>query len=126
MGLLEIQCSISSNGSSYDSTDHVAICYDTHLYAHMCVLSLFSHVQLFVTLCTIAYQTPLSISSPGKNTGVGCHALLQRIFPTQGLNLCPLRLLHWQAGSLPLAPPGKPTSYCLTGGKECSICFMAS
>ena len=22
--------------------------------------------------------------SPGKNTGVGCHALLQRIFPTQG------------------------------------------
>ena len=29
--------------------------------------------------------------SPGKNTGVGCHALLQRIFPTQGLNL---GLLH--------------------------------
>ena len=24
--------------------------------------------------------------SPGKNTGVGCHAFLQRIFPTQGLN----------------------------------------
>ena len=23
---------------------------------------------------------------PGKNTGVGCHALLQGIFPTQGLN----------------------------------------
>ena len=26
----------------------------------------------------------------------------------QGLNLCLLCLLHWQAGSLPLAPPGKP------------------
>ena len=25
-------------------------------------------------------------NSPGKNTGVGCHALLQDIFPTQGLN----------------------------------------
>ena len=25
--------------------------------------------------------------SPGKNTGVGCHALLQGIFQTQGLNL---------------------------------------
>jgi len=25
--------------------------------------------------------------SPGKNTGVGCHALLQGIFPTQGVNL---------------------------------------
>ena len=30
----------------------------------------------------------------GKNTGVGCHFLLQRIFPTQGSNLS---LLHWQA-----------------------------
>ena len=47
----------------------------------------------------------------GKNTGVGCHALLQGIFPTQGLNLCLLCLLHWQAGSLPLAPPGKPLRY---------------
>ena len=25
-------------------------------------------------------------NSPGKNTGVGCHALLQRVFSTQGLN----------------------------------------
>ena len=46
--------------------------------------------------------------SPGKNTGVGCHALLWRIFPTQGLNPHLLCLLHWQKGSLPLAPPGKP------------------
>ena len=45
---------------------------------------------------------------PGKKTGVGCHALLQGIFPTQGLNPHLLCLLHWQAGSLPLAPPGKP------------------
>ena len=44
--------------------------------------------------------------SPGKNTGVGCHFLLQGIiFPTQGLKLHFLCLLHWQAGSLPLAPP---------------------
>ena len=32
--------------------------------------------------------------SPGKNTGVGCHVLLQRIFPTQGSNLCPQQLLY--------------------------------
>ena len=32
--------------------------------------------------------------SPGKNTGVGCHLLHQRIFPTQELNLCLLHLLH--------------------------------
>ena len=44
---------------------------------------------------------------PGKNTGVDCHFLLQGIFLTQGSNLGLLRLLHWQADSLPLAPPGK-------------------
>ena len=41
---------------------------------------------------------------PGKNTGVGCHFLLQRIFPTQGSNPCLLCLLHWQVDSLPLVP----------------------
>ena len=50
-------------------------------------------------------------NSPGKNTGVGCHALLQEIFMTQGSNSHLLCLLHWQADSLPLAPPGKP-SFC--------------
>ena len=39
---------------------------------------------------------------PGKNTGQGCHFLLQKIFPAQGSNLCLLYLLNWQAGSLPL------------------------
>ena len=46
---------------------------------------------------------------PGKNTGVGCHFLLQGIFLTQGSNSHLLHLLHWQADSLPLLPPGKPT-----------------
>ena len=50
----------------------------------------------------------LSRDSQGKSTGVGCHAFLQGIFPTQGLNRHLLHLLHWQVGSLPLAPPGKP------------------
>ena len=44
---------------------------------HACVLSRFSHVILFVTLWAVAHQAPLSTDSPGKNTGVGCHALLQ-------------------------------------------------
>ena len=44
---------------------------------------------------------------PGKNAGVGCHFLLQGIFVTQGWNPCLLHLLHWQADSLPLVPPGK-------------------
>ena len=47
------------------------------------------------------------LGSPGKNTGVGCRALFQEIFSTQGSNPHLLRLLRWQVGSLPLAPPGK-------------------
>ena len=47
-------------------------------------------------------------NSPGKNPGVGCHFLPQGIFSTQGSNPSLLRLLHWQVGSLPLVPPGKP------------------
>ena len=39
---------------------------------------------------------------------MGCHFLLQGIFPTQGLDPCLLSFLHWQTGSLSLAPPGKP------------------
>ena len=49
--------------------------------------------------------------SPGKNTGAGCHFLLQGIFLTQELNPHLLRLLHWQVGSPPLAPPEKPSQF---------------
>ena len=48
------------------------------------------------------------LSSPGKNTGVGCHFLLQRLFLTQGLNPRLLSLLYWQAYSLPLCHLGNP------------------
>ena len=39
------------------------------------------------------------------NAGVGCHTLLQGIFLTLGWNSRFLPLLHWQVGSLPIAPP---------------------
>ena len=42
---------------------------------------------------------------PGKNTGVGCHFLLQGIFQTQRLNP---HLLYWLVDSLALVPYGKP------------------
>ena len=43
--------------------------------------------------------------SPSKNTGVGCHALLQGIFPTQGSNS---RSPALQVDSLPYEPLGEP------------------
>ena len=39
---------------------------------------------------------------------MSCHFLLWGIFLTQELNPYLLHLLHWQASSVPLAPPGKP------------------
>ena len=47
-------------------------------------------VQLCLTLCDPIDCSPSGSSvhgdSPGKNTGVGCHALIQEIFPSQGWN----------------------------------------
>ena len=63
--------------------------------------------------------------SPGKSTGAGCYALLQGIFQTQGSNPRLLHLLPWQAGSLPLAPPGIfypwATNYGGVEGSEISL-----
>ena len=57
----------------------------------VCAQSL-SCVQPFVTPWTVALAGLLCpCDSPGKNTRVGCHALIQGIFHTQGSNP---RLLH--------------------------------
>ena len=61
-----------------------------------------------VTPWTVACQVPLSKGFFRLEYWSGCQALLQGIFPTQGLNPRLLHLLHWQTGSLPLAPSGKP------------------
>ena len=60
-------------------------------------VKLLSCARLFATPWTVAHQAPSHLwDSPGKYTGVGCHALLQGIFLTQGWNPC---FLHWQLGS---------------------------
>ena len=63
-----------------------------------------THVELFATPWTVAYQAPLSMEFPGKNTGVCCNFLLQGIFPIQGSNP---GLLHCRQTLLPSEPPGK-------------------
>ena len=75
-------------------------------------------LQSCLTLCdlTVAHQAPLSMGFSSKNTGVGCHFLLQGSFLTQGSNPSLFRLLHWQACSLPPAPPGKPDRFCSSSG----------
>ena len=53
---------------------------------------------------TVATRLLCPRDSPGKNTGVGCHAFLQGIFLIQGLNASPAL----QADSLPLNHRGSP------------------
>ena len=75
-----------------------------------------------VTPWTVAARRLCSRDFPGKNTGVGCHFLLQGIFPTQGSNPGFLYHLHWQVDSLPLVPPGKPCNQLHgTNFQDCSV-----
>ena len=83
---------------------------------NVCMLSCFICVRLFAALWTVPSRFLCPWDSPGKNIGLGCHALLQGIFLTQGLNLPFLCVLHWQVNSLLPAPPGKP-SYTIEVGK---------
>ena len=98
---------ITHNSSTCSISSYFIICFHRSCCS-VPALSHFSCVQLFATLWMVAHQAPLSMDFLGKNTRVGCHAFLQGIFPTRGSNQHILCLLHWQAGALPLVPPGKP------------------
>ena len=71
----------------------------------VCVLSC---VQLFVTAWTVAARLLYPWDFPGKDTGVGCHFLLQGISPTPGSNPHLLQLLQWRAAALPVCHLGRP------------------
>ena len=63
-----------------------------------------SRVQLFATPWTAAHKAPLSMDSPGKNTGVGCHFPHQGIITHPGIKPMPPAL----AGRcFTTKPPGK-------------------
>ena len=74
-------------------------------HAQCCVCSGTSRVLVFATHGLQPTRLLCPWDSPGKSTGVGCHAFLQGFFPARGLNLCPL---HWQVDSLPLHHRGSP------------------
>ena len=71
-----------------------------------CLLSCFSCVQLSVTPWTAAHQAPWRFFRQEYRTGLPYPP--PGDLPTQGSNPSLLCLLHWQEGSLLLAPPGKP------------------
>ena len=69
-------------------------------------VKLLSRARLFVTPWTVACTKLLHPSDfLGKSTGVGCHFLLQGLFPTQGSNP---GLLHCRQTLYPLSHQGGP------------------
>ena len=103
----------SQESDKTERLTHRQVTYDGSATVSGTLIDLCVHarsLQSRPTLCD-----PMDCSLPGsfvhgifqsKNTGVGCYALLQGIFLTQGLNPCLLlSLLYWLVGSLPLAPP---------------------
>ena len=67
-----------------------------------------SHIWVSVAPCSMPARLLCLWNFPYKNIGVGCHFLLQRIFPVQVWNLLLLHLLHFQVDSLPLHHLGSP------------------
>ena len=76
-------------------------------------VSVFSLLVMSDSLCPIGLQParllcPWNISD--RNTGVGCHFLLQGIFANQGSNSCLFHLLLFIGGFFTTVPPGKSRS----------------
>lgn len=72
--------------------------------ARQYVLSRFSHVWLFAMLWTVAHQFPLSMGFYKQEQWSGLLCALLGDLPHPGIET-----MHWQAGSLPLTLPVKPT-----------------
>ena len=82
---------------------HAFVGYRKHSFStHMLLLSCFSCVQLFATLWTVTNQTPLSKGFSRQKYWSGLPCPPPGDLPGPGIELTS------QAGSLPLAPPGKP------------------
>ena len=87
--------SMQSSGPNYLSHRFLfTILLETLIPWSIWLQSCFSCVWFLATPWTVVYQAPLPMDSPDKNTGVGCHSLLQEILPTQGWNPSLLCFLH--------------------------------
>ena len=91
-------------------------------YKAMFVLSHFSRVWLFATLWTVAHQAPLSVGFSRQDYWSGLPCRSPGAVPDPEIK--PSCLLHWQAGSLPLVPPGNPTKQCSSDQNQaCPLCI---
>ena len=87
-----------------------------------CVFRSFSCVRFFWTPWTISCQALLSMGFFRQEYWSGLPFLSPEDLPDPRIELASLHLLHWQMGSLALAPPGKPfpsqSQEVKTGGSD--------
>ena len=104
-GSLKLLSQTKRQDCAKDKTEGLRVCNAACCFRWTqgaCVCSFASNSE---TSWAVARQAPLSM---GFSRQVGCHFLLQGIFPTQGLNLSLLCLLYWQADSLSPSHLGSP------------------
>ena len=87
-------------GEDVEPKEHCTLLLGIQIYSATLKKSISVHQETKnrTTMCLVAQLCPILCYSMdhvvhGKNTGVGCHALLQGIFPSQELNWC---LLHYR------------------------------
>ena len=84
------------------------VCHNAQC-VHACEVA---SVLLFVTLWTVALQTPLSKGFSRQEYGCGLPCPPPGDLPDSRYNLCLLMSPELAGGSLPLAPPRKPLISC--------------
>ena len=94
--------------------------YEFHIYVCLCVC-------VRARVCALSAQSCLTLRPhglkparllcpwdfPGKNTGVGCHFLIQRIFPTQKIKPVSPASPAVAGEFFTTAAPGKPICMCI-------------
>ena len=106
--LLFIHSSTDGPLGCFQNSPSVCVC------VCVCVCAQFlSCVQLFVTPWTIAHQAPLSMGYHNKNTGVGCHFLLQGDLSDPGIEPLSPASPALAGGFFTTEPHGKPFSWIL-------------
>ena len=84
------------------------VSYLQWLLFHACLLSHFSHIQLFETLWNVAHQALLSVGFSRQEYWSGLPCPAPGYIPDPGVEPASLMFPALQADSLPSEPPGKP------------------
>ena len=106
--LLDIRCEFFLEQGRHPGLRRETDKRPVHRWVSVCVWSHFSRVWLFATLWTVANQAPLSMGIFQARILPSVAMFSTRGSSWPGIESSCLCLLHWQAFSLPLPPPGKP------------------